>query len=226
MLDLDGDGLELTRASGQVLFDHDGDGIRTGTGWIGRDDGILVRDLNGDGLISTGLELFGDNTLKRNGQRAAHGFEVLADLDANADGQFTSADAAWAGVKVWRDLDQDGVSDAGELFGLDALGISRIGVVGSASNATGGTQAGTTVNGNAVEQSASFTQDGQEHTVGIVATDRTVGAIDVENNPFHREFTSPLPNNPMVAHLPDMQGSGRVRDLREAAGGCKGRLFS
>lgn len=130
MLDLDGDGLELRRADGQVLFDHNGDTIKTGTGWISGDDGILVRDINGDGQITSGMELFGQDTVKLNGQKAANGFDALADLDSNHDGNFTSADLAWSSVKVWRDLDQDGVSDAGELFTLDQLGISRIGVLG------------------------------------------------------------------------------------------------
>ena len=96
MLDLDGDGLELSRASGSVLFDHDADGIRTGTGWISSDDGILVRDLDGNGTIDTGRELFGVDTVKLNGQRAINGFDALADLDANADGNFTSADSPGA----------------------------------------------------------------------------------------------------------------------------------
>jgi hypothetical protein len=100
MLDLDGDGLELKGANGTVLFDHDADGIRTGTGWISADDGILVRDVSGNGLIDSGRELFGVDTLKRNGQRAVNGFDALADLDSNADGNFTSADAAWNEVKV------------------------------------------------------------------------------------------------------------------------------
>ena len=119
MLDLDGDGLELKPADGSILFDHDADGIKTGTGWIGADDGILVRDLNGDGKIATGRELFGTETLKSNGQKAKDGFDALADLDSNHDGNFTSADAAWSQVKVWRDLNQNGVTDTGELFGLD-----------------------------------------------------------------------------------------------------------
>ena len=37
MLDLDGDGVELRRADGPILFDHDADTIRTGTGWLGSD---------------------------------------------------------------------------------------------------------------------------------------------------------------------------------------------
>ena len=90
MLDLDGDGLELKPADGSILFDHDADGIKTGTGWIGADDGILVRDLNGDGKITTGRELFGTETLKSNGQKAKDGFDALADLDSNHDGNFNA----------------------------------------------------------------------------------------------------------------------------------------
>ncbi|GAA4343344.1 hypothetical protein GCM10023165_25720 [Variovorax defluvii] len=68
MLDLDGDGLELKHASGAILFDHNADTIRTGTGWIGSDDGILVRDLNGNGTIDSGRELFGIDTLTLSGE--------------------------------------------------------------------------------------------------------------------------------------------------------------
>ncbi|WP_275054605.1 calcium-binding protein [Comamonas testosteroni] len=218
MLDLDGDGLELRRADGQILFDHDGDHVRTGTGWISADDGVLVRDINGDGQITSGLELFGDQTIKPNGQRAINGFDALADLDSDQDGNFTSSDTAWSQVQVWRDLNQDGVSDAGELFTLDALGISRIGVVGSTTNGTGGMQAGSTIEGNYVAQSASFTR-----VVNGQTFERTVGAVDLDANDFHREFLVdvPLPSEVEVAEairiLPNMQGAGRVRDLHQAA---------
>ncbi|WP_162573208.1 calcium-binding protein [Variovorax sp. PBL-H6] len=211
MLDLDGDGLELKRADGSVLFDHNADTIRTATGWLGADDGILVRDLNANGTIDSGRELFGIDTIKSDGQNAVNGFDALADLDSNADGQLNDADLAWGSLQVWRDLDQDGIADAGELFSLDALGISRIGVVGSTTNATGGTQAGTTVNGNLIAQSASFTRE-----VDGVQVNRTVGAIDVESNPFYREFTVAVPLTEEAKGLPQMQGSGRARDLAEA----------
>ena len=214
MLDLNGDGLELKRADGSVLFDHDGDGVRTGTGWIGSEDGILVRDVNGDGAITSGRELFGVDTVKSNGQKAANAFDALADLDSNSDGSFTAADIGWNQVKVWRDLDQDGVSDAGELFTLDQLGISRIGVVGSATNATGGSQAGTVVNGNLIAQSASFTRDGEDRAVSSVSL--SAGAVDLGSNNFHREFTDHIPLTPAAIALPQMRGSGMVRDLSEA----------
>ena len=60
MFDLDGDGVELAPADGSVLFDHDADGVRTGTQWVRPDDGLLVRDRDGNGTIDSGRELFGD----------------------------------------------------------------------------------------------------------------------------------------------------------------------
>jgi hypothetical protein len=215
MLDLDGDGLELKRADGSILFDHNADTIRTGTGWIGADDGILVRDLNGNGSIDSGRELFGIDTLKADGRNAVNGFDALADLDSNADGQLNTADLAWNTLQVWRDLDQDGVSDAGELLGLEALRINRIGAAGSTTNATGGSQAGTTVNGNFIAQSASFTRE-----VDGVQVNRTVGAIDLESNAFYRDFTVAVPLTEQAKALPQMKGSGRRSEPIRSASGC------
>ncbi|WP_281272934.1 calcium-binding protein, partial [Hydrogenophaga borbori] len=211
VLDLDGDGLELSAAGGNVLFDHNADGIKTGTGWARPDDGFLVRDLNGNGLIDSGRELFGVDTVKSNGQMATQGFDALGDLDTNGDGQITSADAAWAQLQVWRDTNQDGISQSGELSGLDALGITRIGLNGSAS----GPQAGQTINNNRVALSTTFTRNG---------VNRTVGAIDLEANGFFSQIPPEVVDeagNPVVitqaAHaLPQMNGSGMVRNLRAA----------
>jgi hypothetical protein len=211
VLDLDGDGLELSAASGNVLFDHNADGIKTGTGWARPDDGFLVRDLNGNGSIDSGCELFGVDTVKSNGQLATQGFDALADLDANGDGQITSADAAWGQLQVWRDVNQDGISQAGELSGLDALGITRIGLNGSST----GPQAGQTINNNRVALSTTFTRN---------CVDRTVGAIDLEANGFFSEIPPEVVDeegNPVViseaaSALPQMNGSGMVRNLRAA----------
>ncbi len=50
-IDLDGDGIETVGIAGSaVLFDHNADGIKTGTGWVKGDDAWLVLDRNGDGL--------------------------------------------------------------------------------------------------------------------------------------------------------------------------------
>jgi len=42
-----------------VVFDVNGDGQSERTGWISSQDGLLARDLNGDGQINDGSELFG-----------------------------------------------------------------------------------------------------------------------------------------------------------------------
>ncbi len=47
ILDLDGDGLEITPLAAGVLFDANGDTIKTGTAWVGADDGMLVWDRDG-----------------------------------------------------------------------------------------------------------------------------------------------------------------------------------
>lgn len=79
ILDLDGDGLEITPLSNGILFDTNGDSIKTATAWAGADDGLLAWDRNGNGQIDSGAELFGDETLLANGQKAAHGFAALAE---------------------------------------------------------------------------------------------------------------------------------------------------
>jgi hypothetical protein len=144
-IDLDGDGIETvgipTNGSNPVLFDHDANGVKTGTGWLKGDDAWLVRDLNGNGSIESGRELFGVDTLitvtetayGRYGpyqqtitRNARNGFEALSTLDDNRDGVFNASDAAFAQLQLWRDLNQDCISQAGELQSLAAAGITSI----------------------------------------------------------------------------------------------------
>jgi hypothetical protein len=129
-LDLDGDGLETVGIDSYntVLFDHDGDGVKTGTGWVKGDDAFLALDRNGNGVIDCGRELFGVDTVLTNGQRAESGFAALADLDSNGDGEIDAQDETFDQLRLWRDLDQDGVSDEGELQSLADAGIARIGL--------------------------------------------------------------------------------------------------
>ena len=86
VLDLDGDGVETfgITTDTQVLFDSNGNGIKTATGWVSSDDGILVLDRNGNGLIDNGSELFGDQTIV-DGVKAKDGFEALRAEDMNID---------------------------------------------------------------------------------------------------------------------------------------------
>ncbi|MBK6905930.1 MAG: hypothetical protein IPH08_01955 [Rhodocyclaceae bacterium] len=124
-LDLDNDGLETVGITpiAPILFDHDGDGIKSATGWIKPDDALLVFDRNGNGLIDNGSELFGDATALYTGGLARDGFAALAQEDTNLDGKVDALDARFADLRLWRDLNQDGVSQANELSTLEAQGV-------------------------------------------------------------------------------------------------------
>ncbi len=210
MLDLDGDGIETTgtRTGAVVLFDHDGDGVKTGTGWVLPDDGWLTLDRNGDGAINSGRELFGVDTLKKDGKFATDGFDALGDLDDNGDGKIDALDAAFAQLKVWRDLNQDGVSQAEELIGLASLGISSIGVNPKAVRVDLG-------NGNIQTAAGVFTRaDGAAGVAG--ETNGAAANLDLLVNTFYRKFTDRIPLTDLAKRLPSLRGSGRVRDLNEA----------
>jgi len=207
-LDLDGDGLETLPASGGVLFDHDGDGVATGTGWVYRDDGFLVWDRNGNGLIDSGRELFGDSTLKSNGQLAVDGFDALADLDVNADGKVDALDPNFSNLRVWRDLDQDGITDAGELSTLASLGITGFNTAKTANNQV-------LPDGNRIADLGTYIKsDGSTATMGDVGE---MADIDLSEDTFHRRFSDQIPLTAQAETLPNMQASGLVRDMREAA---------
>ena len=201
VLDLDNDGIEtIGIANTVVVFDHDGDGIKTGTGWVNSDDGFLVFDRNDNGTIDTGAELFGIYTAKTDGSLATDGFDALSDLDSNADNVFDINDESFALVQVWRDFNQNGISTADELFSLSELGIVSIDLNASSQNVNLG-------NGNIQTAAAAhLTVDGEGQS----------GNLDLANNPFYREFTDSIPLTDEALNLPDSKASGMVRDLREA----------
>ncbi len=217
-IDLDGDGIETVGSvTNPVLFDHNADGIRTGTGWVKGDDAWLVLDRNGNGLIDSGRELFGVDTVLSgtpgiDAVYASTGFHALRTLDANADNVFNAQDAAFADVRLWRDLNQDGVSQAGELFTLTQQNIASISLNASTTNINLGN--GNTVSGTAVVTRSNGTTTLAE-TVGVAA-DTTAANLNLTNNPFYREFTTPVAPSTAAQTLPEMGGSGWVRDLREA----------
>ena len=87
------------------------------TAWATGGDGFLVRDLNGNGKIDDISELFGNS---------GDGFADLRVLDANGDGVINASDAVFSKLQVWVDANSNGVTQAGELHSLGALGIKAI----------------------------------------------------------------------------------------------------
>ena len=86
----------------------------------------LVLDLDGDGIINDGSELFGDSTLLTDGSRASSGFEALNQYDENNDGIINEKDAIFSSLKVWQDKNSDGVSQADEIYSMEDIGIESI----------------------------------------------------------------------------------------------------
>ena len=203
-LDLDGDGIETIAAKGfsGSLFDHNGNGIRTATGWISADDGLLVRDLNGNGIIDNGAELFGDNTKLADGSFAKHGYAALAELDSNGDGIVSAADAAFQTLRVWQDLNQDGISQANELRTLEELGIQSLDIAYKDANKNLG-------NGNTLVQQGSYTK-----TDGTTAQ---AGDLLLAADNLYSRFKDKVELTAEQAKAANLSGIGRLRDLREAA---------
>jgi hypothetical protein len=155
-----------------VYFDLDSDGFAERTGWVSASDGLLVRDANGNGIIDNGSELFGTST--------RNGFEVLRAFDSNGDNQITSADANYGDLRMWRDANGDGVSQASELVTLDSLNIASIGLADMAfSQQTSGVFAD-----NSVLATGRFT-----YTNG---TTRDVAAIGFATDRLNTQYVLPV----------------------------------
>jgi hypothetical protein len=214
-LDLNGNGIETVPTSTPPLFfDLNADGIKTSTGWIAPSDGLLVMDRNGNGAIDNGAELFGDATPKYDAAgnpttgRTADGFAALAQEDTNHDGVVNNNDANWANLKIWQDLNQDGISQSNELTTLDQQGITSFN--------TGRTlNKQLLANGNQMADLGTYTRvDG---STGNTGTPQGMADINLAADTWHRTFADTIPTTAQTAGLPDTQGSGLVRDLREAA---------
>ena len=211
VLDLDGDGVETIGTDAGIVFDHDGDGLKHGTGWANADDGLLVYDKNGNGIIDDGSELFGDNHRANEGTaseiRFIDGFHALKHYDLLSyhtgfnDDVIDENDAIFADLQIWRDINQDGISQVNELFSLTELGITSISLD---NQRTGNTQ-----NGNRIDSVSTFEwSDGRTGEVS---------SLFFAADNFRNSFTESIPLTERTEVLPEFGGSGGLRNLREAA---------
>ncbi len=120
LLDLSGDGIQLTEAGKGANFDINADGIMDSTAWVKGNTAMLVYDKNGNNKIDNGSELFGD----QNG--AKDGFKELAKYDSNNDGKIDSKDSIYKNLKLYRDLNGDGKMSANEFNTLQEMGIKAL----------------------------------------------------------------------------------------------------
>ncbi|WP_404333516.1 tandem-95 repeat protein [Sphingomonas sp. MMS12-HWE2-04] len=129
VLDLDNNGIGTKSLSKtRARFDMDGNGTADKTGWVCNGDGLLVVDRNHDGRINDGSEM----SFLPDAPDAKTDLEALAAYDVNGDGVLDAKDVRFSELSIWRDFNENGVTDAGELVSLAEAGIEAIGLGGKA----------------------------------------------------------------------------------------------
>lgn len=193
LVDLDGNGIETTPLTDGMMMDHDKDGFKELSAWVGGNDGILAYDKNNNGIIDNGNELFGDNYEKSDGTIATSGFDALSDLDTNNDGVINSSDESFSNLQV--------IKADGSVISIEEAGIAFINLTNQAKNDLD-------ENGNRLLHLGSFTTtDGQT---------RNIGDYSLQVNKTISIAAEELEVSAEIEALPYVPGYGVVHNLHQA----------
>ena len=180
-----------------ALYDFEGNGIATATGFTAANTGILFIDRNANNKAEFD-EILGEKTLLNNGEYAKDGYEALANFDSNGDSKISAEDAEFANIKVLIRKENGEL----EIKTLQELDIVEIDLNGKDVNKDLG-------DGNVLAKVSTYTKsDG---------TKGEFGDLDFATNPVFSYFTDEIQLTEEQQMRPDVMGIGHVRNLREAA---------
>jgi len=135
VIDVNGNGVNLTDAERGVVFDISGNGTTKHLAWSlpDSDDAWLVLDRNNNGVIDNGTELFGNFTpqpIPPVGSER-NGFLALSEYDSTINGGdndtvITNQDSVYVSLRLWQDVNHNGISEPSELKTLNSVGLMSI----------------------------------------------------------------------------------------------------